>query len=107
MLLGGTSAEREVSFNSGKAVLEALLKQGYNAHPIDPKEYNVANLKKDGFNRAFNILHGRGGEDGTMQGLLEQIGLPYTGCGVMASALTMDKMRTKCCGKLLVYLLQI
>ena len=52
-------------------------------------------LKKDGFNRAFNILHGRGGEDGTMQGLLEQIGLPYTGCGVMASALTMDKMRTK------------
>ncbi|AKA47151.1 TPA: D-alanine--D-alanine ligase [Haemophilus influenzae] len=95
VLLGGTSAEREVSFNSGKAVLEALLKQGYNAHPIDPKEYNVANLKKDGFNRAFNILHGRGGEDGTMQGLLEQIGLPYTGCGVMASALTMDKMRTK------------
>lgn len=95
VLLGGTSAEREVSLNSGKAVLEALLKQGYNAHPIDPKEYNVANLKKDGFNRAFNILHGRGGEDGTMQGLLEQIGLPYTGCGVMASALTMDKMRTK------------
>ena len=95
VLLGGTSAEREVSFNSGKAVLEALLKQGYNAHPIDPKEYNVANLKKDGFNRAFNILHGRGGEDGTIQGLLEQIGLPYTGCGVMASALTMDKMRTK------------
>ncbi|PRM45823.1 D-alanine--D-alanine ligase [Haemophilus influenzae] len=95
VLLGGTSVEREVSLNSGKAVLEALLKQGYNAHPIDPKEYNVANLKKDGFNRAFNILHGRGGEDGTMQGLLEQIGLSYTGCGVMASALTMDKMRTK------------
>ena len=95
VLLGGTSAEREVSLNSGKAVLEALLNQGYDAHPIDPKEYNVANLKKDSFNRVFNILHGRGGEDGTMQGLLEQIGLPYTGCGVMASALTMDKMRTK------------
>ena len=95
VLLGGTSAAREVSLNSGKAVLEALLNQGYDAHPIDPKEYNVANLKKDGFNRVFNILHGRGGEDGTMQGLLEQIGLPYTGCGVMASALTMDKMRTK------------
>lgn len=95
VLLGGTSAEREVSLNSGKAVLDALLSQGYNAHPIDPKEYNVANLKNDGFNRVFNILHGRGGEDGTMQGLLEQIGLPYTGCGVMASALTMDKMRTK------------
>ena len=87
VLLGGTSAEREVSLNSGKAVLEALLNQGYDAHPIDPKEYNVANLKKDGFHRVFNILHGRGGEDGTMQGLLEQIGLPYTGCGVMASAL--------------------
>ncbi|WP_114909300.1 D-alanine--D-alanine ligase [Haemophilus haemolyticus] len=95
VLLGGTSAEREVSLNSGKAVLEALLNQGYDAHPIDPKEYNVANLKKDGFHRVFNILHGRGGEDGIMQGLLEQIGLPYTGCGVMASALTMDKMRTK------------
>ena len=95
VLLGGTSAEREVSLNSGKAVLEALLNQGYDVHPIDPKEYNVANLKKDGFHRVFNILHGRGGEDGTMQGLLEQIGLPYTGCGVMASALTMDKMRTK------------
>ena len=95
VLLGGTSAEREVSLQSGKAVLEALLNQGYNAHPIDPKEYPVANLKNDGFDRVFNILHGRGGEDGTMQGLLEQIGLPYTGCGVMASALTMDKMRTK------------
>ena len=95
VLLGGTSAEREVSLQSGKAVLEALLNQGYNAHPVDPKEYPVANLKNDGFDRVFNILHGRGGEDGTMQGLLEQIGLPYTGCGVMASALTMDKMRTK------------
>ncbi len=95
MLLGGTSAEREVSLNSGAAVLNALVSQGYNAHGIDPKEYNVANLKADGFDRVFNILHGRGGEDGTMQGLLEQIGLPYTGCGVMASALTMDKMRTK------------
>ena len=76
-------------------MLNALVSQGYNAHGIDPKEYNVANLKADGFDRVFNILHGRGGEDGTMQGLLEQIGLPYTGCGVMASALTMDKMRTK------------
>lgn len=95
VLLGGSSAEREVSLNSGKAVLDALLSQGYDAYPIDPQEYNVADLKKDGFERVFNILHGRGGEDGTMQGLLEQIGLPYTGCGVMASALTMDKMRTK------------
>ncbi|RDE85063.1 D-alanine--D-alanine ligase [Aggregatibacter kilianii] len=95
VLLGGTSAEREVSLNSGNAVLVALRKQGYDAHPIDPKIFPVATLKEQGFDRVFNILHGRGGEDGTMQGLLEQIGLPYTGCGVMASALTMDKMRTK------------
>ncbi|TCP95010.1 D-alanine--D-alanine ligase [Cricetibacter osteomyelitidis] len=95
VLLGGTSAEREVSLNSGAAVLEALRTQGYDAHPIDPKEFPVATLKEQGFDRVFNILHGRGGEDGTMQGLLEQIGLPYTGCGVMTSSLTMDKMRTK------------
>ncbi|WP_048750684.1 D-alanine--D-alanine ligase [Aggregatibacter segnis] len=95
VLLGGTSAEREVSLNSGTAVLNALRKQGYDAHPIDPKEFPVATLKEQGFDRVFNILHGRGGEDGTMQGLLEQIGIPYTGCGVMTSALTMDKMRTK------------
>ncbi|MBN6080857.1 D-alanine--D-alanine ligase [Aggregatibacter actinomycetemcomitans] len=95
VLLGGTSAEREVSLNSGEAVLNALRKQGYDAHPIDPKTFPVATLKVQGFDRVFNILHGRGGEDGTMQGLLEQIGIPYTGCGVMTSALTMDKMRTK------------
>ena len=95
VLLGGTSAEREVSLNSGTAVLNALRKQGYDVHPIDPKTFPVATLKEQGFDRVFNILHGRGGEDGTMQGLLEQIGIPYTGCGVMASALTMDKMRTK------------
>ena len=95
VLLGGTSAEREVSLNSGTAVLNALRKQGYDAHPIDPKVFPVATLKEQGFDRVFNILHGRGGEDGTMQGLLEQIGIPYTGCGVMTSALTMDKMRTK------------
>ncbi|VGM95551.1 D-alanine--D-alanine ligase [uncultured Avibacterium sp.] len=95
VLLGGTSAEREVSLNSGEAVLNALKSLGYDAHPIDPKTFPVAELKQQGFDRVFNILHGRGGEDGTMQGLLEQIGIPYTGCGVMASALTMDKMRTK------------
>ncbi|XWY18594.1 D-alanine--D-alanine ligase [Bisgaard Taxon 45] len=95
VLLGGTSAEREVSLNSGQAVLNALLRAGFDAHPIDPKTFPVATLKEQGFDRVFNILHGRGGEDGTMQGLLEQIGIPYTGCGVMTSALTMDKMRTK------------
>ncbi|MDG2959428.1 D-alanine--D-alanine ligase [Bisgaard Taxon 10/6] len=95
VLLGGTASEREVSLNSGAAVLEALRSQGYDAHPVDPKETSVAHLKEQGFDRAFNILHGRGGEDGVIQGVLEQIGLPYTGCGVMTSALTMDKMRTK------------
>ena len=95
VLMGGTSAEREVSLNSGNAVLNALRTQGYDAHPVDPKEVSVLELKQHGFDRAFNILHGRGGEDGIIQGALEQIGLPYTGCDVMTSALTMDKMRTK------------
>ncbi|QLB13362.1 D-alanine--D-alanine ligase [Bisgaardia hudsonensis] len=95
VLLGGTSAEREVSLNSGAAVLKSLRDQGFDAHPIDPKEFPIVTLKECGFERVFNILHGRGGEDGSMQGLLEQIGIPYTGCGVMASSLTMDKMRTK------------
>lgn len=95
VLFGGTSAEREVSLNSGGAVLAALKNLGYDAHGVDPRETAVADLKKQGFDRAFNILHGRGGEDGVIQGVLEQIGLPYTGCGVMTSALTMDKMRTK------------
>ncbi|MFC0323616.1 D-alanine--D-alanine ligase [Gallibacterium melopsittaci] len=95
VLLGGNSAEREVSLVSGAAVLEALRSEGFDAHPVDPKTFPVEELKKQGFQRVFNILHGRGGEDGSLQGLLEQLGIPYTGCGVMASALTMDKMRTK------------
>ena len=95
VLMGGTSAEREVSLNSGNAVLNALRTQGYDAHLVDPKEVSVLELKQQGFDRAFNILHGRGGEDGIIQGALEQISLPYTGCDVMTSALTMDKMRTK------------
>lgn len=93
--MGGSSAEREISLQSGAAVLNALKSQGFNAEGIDPQTYPVATLKEAGFDRVFNILHGRGGEDGTMQGLLEQIHLPYTGCGVLASALSMDKMRTK------------
>lgn len=95
VLMGGTSQEREISLQSGAAVLAALKNQGFDATGIDPKTDDVSTLKAQGFDRVFNILHGRGGEDGTMQGLLEQIGLPYTGCGVLASALTMDKMRTK------------
>lgn len=95
VLMGGKSAERDVSLQSGHAVLTALRSQGFNAHPIDPKTDPIITLKEQGFERVFNILHGRGGEDGTMQGLLEQLGLPYTGCGVLASALSMDKIRTK------------
>ena len=95
VLMGGTSAEREISLQSGQAVLNALINQGFNAYAVDPKTFPIETLKAEKFDRVFNILHGRGGEDGSMQGLLEQIGIPYTGCGVMASALTMDKMRTK------------
>ncbi|WP_393969506.1 D-alanine--D-alanine ligase [Kluyvera intermedia] len=95
VLLGGTSAEREVSLNSGAAVLAGLREAGVNAHPVDPKETDVTQLKNMGFKKAFIALHGRGGEDGTLQGLLELISLPYTGSGVMASAISMDKFRSK------------
>lgn len=95
VLLGGTSAEREVSLNSGAAVLAGLREAGVNAHPVDPKETDVTQLKNLGFKKAFIALHGRGGEDGTLQGLLELISLPYTGSGVMASAISMDKLRSK------------
>ncbi len=95
VLLGGTSAEREVSLNSGAAVLAGLREAGVNAHPVDPKETDVTQLKNMGFQKAFIALHGRGGEDGTLQGLLELISLPYTGSGVMASAISMDKLRSK------------
>jgi D-alanine-D-alanine ligase len=95
VLLGGTSAEREVSLNSGAAVLAGLREAGVNAHPVDPKETDVTQLKNMGFKKAFIALHGRGGEDGTLQGLLELISLPYTGSGIMASAISMDKLRSK------------
>ena len=95
VLFGGKSAEREISLKSGNAVLAALKSRGIDAHPYDPAEKPVHNLKAEGFERAFVILHGRGGEDGTVQGELEMLGLPYTGSGVMASALGMDKWRTK------------
>ena len=95
VLLGGTSAEREVSLNSGAAVLAGLREAGVDAHAVDPKETDVTQLKNMGFKKAFIALHGRGGEDGTLQGLLELIQLPYTGSGVMASAISMDKLRSK------------
>jgi len=93
VLLGGTSAERDVSLKSGAAVLAALKKRGVDAHPFDPAERELNELKQ--FDRAFVILHGRHGEDGTIQGTLELMGIPYTGSGVLASALAMDKWRTK------------
>lgn len=93
VLFGGTSAEREVSLNSGSRVLAALQRQGVNAHAFDPAERKLDELA--GFDRAFIMLHGRGGEDGTIQGVLELMGIPYTGSGVMASAIGMDKWRTK------------
>jgi len=95
VLLGGKSAEREVSLKSGHAVLAALKKRGVDAHPFDPAEQDMEELKKQGFDRAMISLHGRYGEDGTVQGALELMGIPYTGSGVMASALAMDKWRTK------------
>ena len=93
VLFGGTSAEREVSLNSGSRVLAALQGQGIDAHPFDPAMQPLDALK--GYDRAFVALHGRHGEDGTIQGALELMHIPYTGSGVMASALGMDKFRTK------------
>lgn len=95
VLLGGTSAEREISLMSGKAVLAALRSRGVDAHPFDPKEKPLFDLQREGFKRVFIALHGRFGEDGTVQGALELMRIPYTGSGVMASALAMDKWRTK------------
>jgi D-alanine-D-alanine ligase len=95
VLLGGRSAEREISLKSGQAVLDALLRSNVDAHPFDPSEHHMEALLHQGFNRAHVALHGRYGEDGTVQGALELMGMPYTGSGVMASALAMDKWRTK------------
>ncbi|OQW42131.1 MAG: D-alanine--D-alanine ligase [Proteobacteria bacterium SG_bin4] len=95
VLLGGRSAEREISLQSGEAVLAALRRSGVDAYPFDPANQGLEMLMQQGFKRAFITLHGRFGEDGTVQGVLEWIKLPYTGSGVMASALAMDKWRTK------------
>jgi D-alanine-D-alanine ligase len=95
VLLGGRSAEREISLMSGRNVLEGLRKAGVDAHPFDPAQRELSELKQEGFQRVFIALHGRYGEDGTVQGALELMGIPYTGSGVMASALSLDKLRTK------------
>jgi D-alanine-D-alanine ligase len=95
VLLGGDSSEREISLLSGHAVLAALKRRGVNAHAFDPKELPVQSLVSQAFDRVWIALHGPGGEDGAMQGALEWLGVPYTGSGVLASALTMDKLKTK------------
>jgi D-alanine-D-alanine ligase len=95
VMMGGPSAEREISLLSGHAVLAALKGAGIDAHAYDPAQRPVYELRQDGFDRVFIALHGRFGEDGTVQGALEVLGIPYTGSGVMASALAMDKWRTK------------
>ncbi len=95
VLMGGSSAEREISLMSGRGVLAALQSQGVDAHAFDPAERDLVDLKRDGFARCFIALHGRHGEDGTVQGALELLGIPYTGSGVMASAIAIDKVMTK------------
>jgi D-alanine-D-alanine ligase len=95
VLTGGRSAEREVSLMSGSGVLQALRSQGVDAHAFDPAERPLQALKDEGYARVFIALHGRGGEDGSLQGALELLQLPYTGSGVMASAIAMDKTMTK------------
>lgn len=95
VLFGGESAEREVSLKSGQAVLKALLRQGVDAHAFDPKLQQLTSLKEQGFDRAFIVLHGRGGEDGVIQGFLSALQIPYTGSDVASSAIAMDKVKTK------------
>lgn len=97
VLMGGTSAEREISLISGQAVLSALRQRDVDAHAFDIADRALWDLPASGFNRVFNILHGGAGEDGTVQGVLDLLKIPYTGSGVMASALAMDKWRTKLC----------
>ncbi|NBW66483.1 D-alanine--D-alanine ligase [bacterium] len=95
VLMGGKSAEREISLMSGGGVLKALRSKGVDAHEFDPSTRDLADLRREGFARCFIALHGRGGEDGTIQGGLECLGIPYTGSGVLGSAIAMDKWRTK------------
>ena len=95
VLMGGRSAERDISLLSGQGVLQALRSQGVDAHAFDPAERDLCDLKREGFARCFIALHGRWGEDGTVQGALELLGIPYTGSGVLASSVAMDKIMTK------------
>ncbi|MCK5667634.1 MAG: D-alanine--D-alanine ligase [Gammaproteobacteria bacterium] len=95
VMMGGSSAEREISLQSGQAVFDALQRQKVDAHIIDPRENLIAQLTTGNFDRVFIALHGRGGEDGLMQGLLDTLEIPYTGSGVLGSSLAMDKCRSK------------
>jgi len=95
VLMGGTSAEREISLLSGNGVLAALKSGGFDAHAFDPAERPMDDLRREGFARCFIALHGRHGEDGAIQGALELMGIPYTGPGMMASAIAMNKVMTK------------
>lgn len=95
VLMGGDSAEREISLITGRAVCDALLRRGVNAHAVDAAQNLVSVLQQERFDRAWIALHGRGGEDGTVQGLLKFLGIPFTGSGVMGSAISMDKLRSK------------
>jgi D-alanine-D-alanine ligase len=95
VLFGGSSSEREVSLMSGQGVLAALTSRGIDAHAFDPAQRDLSELKKEGFERCFIALHGRHGEDGTVQGALDLLGIPYTGSGVMASSIAIDKVMTK------------
>jgi D-alanine-D-alanine ligase len=95
VMMGGSSAERDISLQSGQAVYDALQRQKIDVHIVDPQKNVMTQLEKGKFDRVFIVLHGRGGEDGLMQGMLETLGLPYTGSGVLGSSLAMDKCRTK------------
>ncbi|QCI22088.1 D-alanine--D-alanine ligase [Buchnera aphidicola] len=95
VLLGGTSSEREISIRSGNYIVQSLLKSGFNVHAIDTYNYSITDLKKEKFDKVYIALHGKGGEDGSIQGVLEYLKIPYTGSGIMASAISIDKFRTK------------
>ena len=95
VVMGGWAAERSISLKSGHAVLEGLIQQGVDAHKVDADRNVIDVLRQGKYDRVFNILHGRGGEDGEIQGALEISQIPYTGCGVMSSAISMDKLMTK------------
>ncbi|QCI17043.1 D-alanine--D-alanine ligase [Buchnera aphidicola (Aphis helianthi)] len=95
VLLGGNSTERQISLASGNAVLQSLIRSGINAYAFDPRDFPIMHLKTQGFHIAYIALHGKGGEDGSIQGVLEYLNIPYTGSGIMASSIALDKKRTK------------